>query len=198
MTNVLIIGAHGQIARVATRQLLARTKARLTLFARRSSRLAVHASEPRIQIVEGDATDAAALLKVMPGHDIVYANLAGDMKRQAASIVSAMTMVGVRRLIFVSSMGIYGEVPGERYQSILDPYRDSAAIVETSQLDTTVLRPAWLNDGDNIAYGVTRKGEAFTNAHASVSRASVADFIVRLVEDPQFGLGESFGIHHLS
>ncbi|HUI71046.1 MAG TPA: hypothetical protein VL354_11045 [Spirochaetia bacterium] len=33
----------------------------------------------------------------------------------------------IRRLIFISSMGIYGDVPGERYSSVLDPYRDSAA-----------------------------------------------------------------------
>ncbi len=29
-------------------------------------------------------------------------------------------------------MGIYGEVPGEKYRSVLDPYRDSAAVVDAS------------------------------------------------------------------
>ncbi len=38
-----------------------------------------------------------------------------------------MHAVGLRRRVFVSSMGIYGEVPGERYRSVLDPYRDSVA-----------------------------------------------------------------------
>lgn len=101
----------------------------------------------------------------------------------------------MRRLIFVSSMGIYGEVPGERYRSILDPYRDSAACVEQSGLDFTVIRPAWLNDDDEIAYGLTRKGEAFANPDETVSRASVAHLIVRLVTEPRFGIGESFGVH---
>ena len=40
-----------------------------------------------------------------------------------------MQATGLKRLIFISSMGIYGEVPGERYRSILDPYRDSAALI---------------------------------------------------------------------
>jgi hypothetical protein len=40
-------------------------------------------------------------------------------------------------------MGIYGEVPGETYRGVLDPYRDSAALIEQSDLDYTVLRPAW-------------------------------------------------------
>ncbi|MCQ4161648.1 NAD(P)H-binding protein [Roseomonas sp. GC11] len=195
MTNILIIGAHGQIARVATRQLLERTDARLTLYLRRARRLETLAANPRIRLVEGDATDAATLEHAMNDQDIIYANLSGDMKRQAETIVATMKKAGLRRLIFISSMGIYGEVPGEHYRSILDPYRESAAIVEGSGLDVTVIRPAWLNDDDEIAYDTTRKGEAFVHPKATVSRASVADLIVRLVTQSDFGVGESFGIH---
>lgn len=198
MANILIIGAHGQIARVATRQLLARTDATLTLYLRRAHRLDALASNPRIRLIEGDATDIAALERAMAGQDMVYANLAGDMPRQAQAIIAAMKKAGLRRLIFVSSMGIYGEVPGERYRSILDPYRDSAAIVEGSGLDVTVIRPAWLNDDAAIAYGITRKGEPFANPRETVSRASVADLIVRLVAAPELGHGESFGVHRAS
>jgi len=61
----------------------------------------------------------------MRGQDVVYANLAGAMKPQAEQIVAAMHAAGLKRLIFISSMGIYGEVPGEPYRSVLDPYRDS-------------------------------------------------------------------------
>ncbi|WP_033925786.1 NAD(P)H-binding protein [Sphingomonas sp. 35-24ZXX] len=196
MTRILIIGAAGQIARVATRQLLERSDADLTLFLRRAHRLAHLAENPRVTIVEGDATDQDALAGAMAGQDIVYANLSGDMPRQAEAILGAMEKEGVRRLIFISSMGIYGEIPGEPYRRILDPYRDSAAIVEASGLDTTVIRPAWLTDESTIAYGTTRKGEPFTNAQETVSRASVADLIVRLVTEPGFGIGESFGVHH--
>ncbi|WP_334184662.1 NAD(P)H-binding protein [Novosphingobium sp.] len=193
MAHILIIGAHGQIARVATRLLLERTDATLPLCLRRARRLEALASNPRVRLVEADATDESALETAMAGQDIVYANLSGDMARQARAIVMAMKKAGVRRLIFISSMGIYGEVPGERYRSILDPYRDSAAIVENSGLDFTVIRPAWLNDDDVIAYGMTRKGEAF--AKPTVSRTSIGDLIVRLVKEPGFGVGESLGVH---
>ncbi|WP_126424313.1 NAD(P)H-binding protein [Asticcacaulis excentricus] len=195
MTNILIIGAHGQIARVATRLLLERTDAMLTLYLRRANRLETLAPHPRIRLVEGDATDAASLRAALKDQDIVYANLSGDMARQARTIVSEMTAAGVKRLIFISSMGIYGEVPGERYRSILDPYRDSAAIVEESTLDFTVIRPAWLNDNDEIAYGLTRKGEPFANPSKTVSRKSISDLIVRLVTEPGYGVGESLGVH---
>lgn len=44
----------------------------------------------------------------------------------------------------------------------------------------TILRPAWLNDRDEIDYGTTQKGEAFKAAGDSVSRKSVADLVVML------------------
>jgi uncharacterized protein YbjT (DUF2867 family) len=88
----------------------------------------------------------------------------------------------------------FREVPGERHGSILDPYREATRIVEASALEYTIVRPAWLNDRDEVAYGTTRKGEPFANAQAMVSRKSVADLVVRAVIDGQ-GLGESFGVH---
>ena len=72
-------------------------------------------------------------------------------------------------------MGIYEEVPGESYRSILDLYRNSASVIEASDLDYTIVRPAWLSDRDEIDYGTTQKGEAFKNPSGVVSRKSVAD-----------------------
>jgi uncharacterized protein YbjT (DUF2867 family) len=131
----------------------------------------------------------------MQGQDVVYANLSGDMEKQARAIVAAMDKAGVHRLIFICSTGNYDEVPGERHGSILDPYRRSAAVVESSDLDYTIIRPAWLSDDDKIAYGTTVKGERFANAGAHVSRRSVADLIVKLAITRRFGVRESIGVH---
>ena len=114
-----------------------------------------------MKIVEGDVLDAGALRDAMRGQDVVYANLAGDMARQARAIIDAMHVVGLKRLIFVSSMGIYGEVPGETYRSVLDPYRDSAAEIEKSDLDYTILRPGWFTLDKTVSYRITQKGELF-------------------------------------
>ena len=195
MTKILILGAHGQIARVATRLLLERTDAELTLYLRTAKRLSSLEGNDRIRLVDSDVLDTVALDAATVGQDAVYANLSGGMEKQARAIVAAMNKAAVRRLIFVSSMGIYDEAPGERHGSILDPYRRSAAIVESSDLDYTVIRPARLSDDDEIAYGRTVKGETFANAGAYVSRKSVADLIVKLVTNPIFGIRESFGVH---
>ncbi len=195
MTRILILGAHGQIARVATRLLLEHTDAELTLYLRKAKRLSSLEDNDRVRLVEGDVLDASVLDAAMAGQDVVYANLSGDMEKQARAIVTAMDKAGVRRLIFISSMGIYDEVPGERHCAILDPYRHSAAVIEASDLAYTIIRPAWLSDDDEIAYGTTVKGEPFANPGDYVSRKSVADLIVKLVETPGFGVRESFGVH---
>lgn len=115
------------------------TDARLTLYLRRAHRL-TNPDPERVKSVEGDVLDREALGAATPGHNAVYANLSGDMKTQA-EVVAAMHAAGLKRLIFISSVGIYGEMPGDLHSRVLDPYRDAAAVIEASDLDYTVLRP---------------------------------------------------------
>ena len=194
MTNVLILGAHGQVARVATALFLKHPDVWLTLFLRRAQRVKGLASD-RAHVIEGDVLDREALEAAMVGQDVVYANLAGPLEQMARSIVQAMNAIGLRRLIFISSMGIYDEIPGEQHGSILDPYRKAAAVIEASDLDYTILRPAWMNDRDEISYGTTQKGEPFKAANESVSRKSVADFIVKQATTPDMEIRRSLGVN---
>ena len=198
MTNILILGAHGQIARVATDLFLKRTDARLTLCLRNARRLKLSGHADRVREVEGDVLDTKTLEAAMAGQDVVYANLAGQLEQQAQCIVTAMKKAGLKRLIFISSMGIHDEIPGERHGSILDPYCKSASIIEASGLDYTILRPAWLNNRDEIDYGTTRKGEPFKNSSEVVSRKSVADLVVKLAMTPGFEIHSSLGMHKTS
>lgn len=101
----------------------------------------------------------------------------------------------VSRLIWVSSMGIYDEVPGEQFGAMLDPYRKSAALIEASDLDYTILRPSWLNNNDEIDYEITQKNEPFKGAKKIVSRKSVADLVVRLTQTPGLHYRESLGVN---
>ncbi|MDX8532773.1 NAD(P)H-binding protein [Mesorhizobium sp. VK25A] len=189
--RVLVLGANGQLARNTTRMLLDQSDAKLTLYLRRASRL--HNPDPsRVTIVEGDVLDAAALRGAMEGQDVVYANLAGDMARQARSIIKAMDATGLKRLIFISSMGIYGEVPGETYRRVLDPYRDSALEIEGSDLDYTILRPGWFTSEAEVNYRLTRKGEPFSGHDVSLN--SLSDFIVKLATTPGLHSRESLGV----
>ena len=192
MTSILIVGANGSIARVAADLFLKETDARLTLYLRNARRLKRLESDP-VRVVEGDVLDTKTLTQAMAGQDVVYANLTGDLVPMARSFVTAMRDAGVRRLIWISSMGIYGEVPGQRYSSVLDPYRDSAKVIEASDLDWTILRPGWFTNGDEIDYETTQKGEPF-RGH-DVSRKSVASLVVKLATTPGLEVRKSLGVN---
>ncbi|WP_374603523.1 NAD(P)H-binding protein [Niveibacterium sp.] len=191
MTRILVLGANGQLARNTVPVLLRHEQVALTLYLRRAARLA-NPDPARVRIVEGDVLDRAALEAAMQGEDVVYANLAGDMAAQARNIIAAMQAVGLKRLIFVSSMGIYGEVPGERYRGVLDPYRDSAALIEASDLDYTILRPGWFTRDKSVSYQLTQKGEPFRGHE--VSLASLSDLIATLALTPGLEVRRSLGV----
>jgi uncharacterized protein YbjT (DUF2867 family) len=191
MTSVLILGANGQLARNTTLWFLQKTAARLTRYLRRASRLRNPGPE-RVRIVDGDVLDLPTLTAAMQGQDVVYANLVGPMKQQAERIIEAMHTTGLKRLVFISSMGIYGEVPGECYRSILGPYRDSAATIEASDLDSTILRPGWFTSDDEVSYQLTQKGEPFRGHDVSLN--SLSALIVNLALTPGMKVRRSLGV----
>jgi uncharacterized protein YbjT (DUF2867 family) len=190
-TNVLTLGANGQLARNTTRAFLRDTDARVTLYLREAKRLS-NPDPARVRVVESDVLDRKALEGAMAGQDVVYANLAGDLKKQAENIVAAMLATGLRRLIFISSMGIYGEVPGERYRSVLDPYRDSAAAIEAPDLDYTIIRPGRFTRDEEVSYQITQKGEPFKGHDVSLN--SLSDLIVKLALTPGMESRHSLGV----
>jgi uncharacterized protein YbjT (DUF2867 family) len=191
MSRVLILGANGQLARHTTDVFLKTTDATLTLYLRRAARLK-NPDSKRVRIIDGDVLDAVTLTAAMKDQDVAYANLTGDMQRQAETIIEAMHASGLKRLVFISSMGIYSEVPGERYRSVLDPYRDSAATIEASDLDYTILRPGWFTEERRSDYQVTQKGEPF-KGH-DVSLYALSTLIVKLCTTPGLHYRQSLGV----
>ena len=191
MTRVLILGANGQLARNTTRVLLDDPALTLTLYLRRSSRLKNPAPD-RVTVVEGDVLDAALLRQAMQDQDVVYANLSGDMAPQARTIIDAMHTARLKRLVFISSMGVYGEVPGEKYRSVLDPYRDATALIEASDLDYTILRPGWFTRDPEGPCRITQKGEPFEGHDISLD--SLSALITRIVTTPGLYVRCSIGV----
>ncbi|PAD20890.1 NAD(P)H-binding protein [Terribacillus saccharophilus] len=191
MTNILILGANGSIARAAIDLFLKETDALLTLYLRNPSKLQNFSSD-RVRIIKGDVLDSEKLKEAMSGQDVVYANLAGSLEQMARNIVDAMNIIGVKRLIWISSMGIYDEVPGQRYHTMLDPYRNSAEIIEASDLNYTILRPGWFTNKDEIDYEITQKGEPF-KGH-DISRKSLAHLIVKLAVTDGLEVRHSIGV----
>jgi uncharacterized protein YbjT (DUF2867 family) len=199
MKKVLVLGANGQIAKHVIDLLSKEPDIQLTLFLRNSRRLN-HLKSEKIRIVEGDVMDEQMLAGEIRGHDVVYANLEGEMEQMAENIVKAMEETGVKRLIFITTIGIYDEVPGKfgkwnkkMIGDYIPPYRKAADIIESSDLDYTIIRPAWLSDDDDIDYEITQKNEPFLGTE--VSRKSVGAFVAKLIMNPELEKRTSLGIN---
>ncbi|WP_198972422.1 SDR family oxidoreductase [Xylophilus sp. ASV27] len=200
MRKVLILGASGQIAQWVVKALAGDPDLRQTLLLRDPKKLT--GREPaNATLTIGSVLDRKLLKSAMAGQDIVYANLSGeDLDRQAQAVIAAMQAEGVRRLVFVLSLGIYDEVPGSFgawNQALigeeLKPYRRAADAIEASGLDYTILRPAWLTDEDEVDYETTAKGQPFKGT--VVSRRSVGDLIARIIANPALHAGGNLGVH---
>jgi UDP-glucose 4-epimerase len=83
-------------------------------------------NDPRLVIVEGDTRDQATLTRVIAGHDVVYHFASNSDIAKAATepaidflngtllthnVLEAMRETGVKRILFTSGSGVYGDVP---------------------------------------------------------------------------------------
>ncbi|MBM0867872.1 uncharacterized protein YbjT (DUF2867 family) [Staphylococcus auricularis] len=199
MRRVLILGANGNISKAAINSFLENTNYTLRLFLRDANRLPDYASD-RIRVREGDATNIDDVNDAMQDVDIVVASLSGELDKEAEIIVKAMEQNEVKRLIFVTALGIYNEVPGafgkwveDKLGEKLAVYKRAADMIEASDLDYTLLRPAWLTNFNEIDFETTEKDETFKGTE--VSRKSVAAVIVNIAKDPELFLRENIGIN---
>ncbi|MDP9075899.1 MAG: NAD(P)H-binding protein [Bacteroidota bacterium] len=198
MTKVLILGAGGQVAGHVIEKLSQNNSIYLTLYLRSTSRLK-HLETGRIELVEGDILDTKKLNKAMKGQDMVYVNINGQEDVIAEQTVKAMQVAGVKRIVFIAAIGIYDEVPGAFGQwnkqmigPILERYQKAAGLIEASGLVYTILRPTWYTNKDEVDYKITQKGQPVTGTE--ISRKSVADLVVKLIEDPNLHVNESLGM----
>jgi putative NADH-flavin reductase len=185
--KLLVIGANGRTGRLIA-QRAAEQGHEVTAFTR-----ATH----------GDATDREAVAAVMRGQEAVVSALGRGnsfksqqlMSRAMDVILPAMRREDVQRLIVVSAFGVgesFYEAPfiAKVFFRLLlrHLYADKAIaddFVRRSGLDWTIVCPTMLTDGP--ATGSYRSGEHLElRGMPKISRADVADFIVRELADAQW------------
>lgn len=186
MRKVLVIGATGSLATEVIKTLEKNSNVSLTFFARNISKISGNHTK-----IQGDVLHINDLKKAMAGQEIVYVNLAGDLDTMSQNIIVAMKDTGVKRIIAISSIGIYKEP----VNSMLIPYRKLADNIEASGLTYTIIRPDWFTNGNEIDYYITQKPEP--EVGGAVSRKSIADFISKIIADPTTYENANVGISKL-
>ncbi|MEN4915696.1 SDR family oxidoreductase [Acinetobacter pittii] len=199
MKNLLVLGATGQIAKWAVEMLSNQKDIQQTLFVRDAKKLPTNIPT-NAKVVQGDVLNLEQLTQAVKDQDIVYANLAGELEAQTQNIITAMKETGVKRIIFINSLGIYDEVKGKfgewntkEIGAYLGPYRKAADLLEASDLDYTILRAAWLMDEDEVDYETTERNENFKGS--VISRKSVAALVVKIIQEPSFASRKNWGVN---
>jgi putative NADH-flavin reductase len=196
--RVIVFGA----SRGTGRQVVARALAQgleVTAFARTASSL-----DGQAHVVQGNVGDARAVDAAIAGHDAVISTLGVGKPLTAdpvvvqgvTHIVEAMKRRGVRRLIYQSFIGVpesraaagwlIANVARHPLRHEITDHEQKEAVVRGSDLDWTIVRPPKLTDGS--ATGRYRAGEDLEAGvfFPRLSRADVADFIVRELLDATF------------
>ena len=193
--KILVIGAAGRTGRAVVEKAAAAGH-QVTAFVHGTDEYNVE----NVRVIEGDATDSAAIDAAVRGQDAVIDTIGGKTPYKtttlessaAAAIIKAMQQNGVRRLVVTSMLG-EGESTANApiYERLLvatflrGANKDKAAMesaVKASDLDWIILRPAMLNDDPATGNVQVFDPESGDKAH-KITRADLAAFMIAQLSD---------------
>lgn len=196
--KLLIFGSTGKTGRELVNQALDGGY-EVTAFARNPQKMEIR--HDRLTVVKGDITDGDSINVAVPGHDAVLSALGSpglgkstELSDGTRRIIASMESSGVKRLIFESTVGVgdsssHATVFARWFffpvviRNILADKEIQERIIKESSLDWTIVRPGRLTNGPKR--GIYREGDAIsgTAVATSISRADVAEFMLRQVTD---------------
>ena len=201
MKKVAIFGAVGHTGKYITRKMQALEGVEVTAFVRDPAKFG-DMDIADVNVAKGDALVAEDVAAAMAGQDVLLCSLEGDVLSMARNIVAALPASGVRRIVWITGMGIHHEIKGPRgvmlamYAKTRPEYIEAADLIAASGVSTTLLRCPGIRDGDSTAYELTREGEQPKNL--PVDRAAIAQCMADVVVDESFGANESLGITNVA
>ena len=197
MKKVAIFGAAGHTGKYITRKMRTLEDVEVTAFVRDPGKFSA-AEVEGVNVVKGDALVAEDVAAAMAGQDVLLCSLEGDVLAMARNIVAALPESGVRRIVWITGMGIHHEIKGPRgvmlamYAKTRPEYIEAADLIASSGVATTLLRCPGIQDGDGEKYELTRESEQPSNR--PVDRAAIAQFMADVVVDEALGANDSLGI----
>ena len=200
MKKIVIFGAAGITGKYITRKMQSEKDFEVTAFVRNPAKFeGMDISD--IHIIQGDALNAEDVKKAMEGQDILLCSLEGDVLTMAKNIVSALPETTVKRIIWITGMGIHGEIKGingiflRMFAKSRPEYIEAADTILNCDAVSTLLRCGGIRDGENERYHLTKEGEQPRGGrNMSVDRAAIAQCMSDLIKNETLGINESLGI----
>ena len=199
--RILVLGASGRTGRAIVHQALERQHT-VTAFVRNPAKSP--APHQALRVTVGNVNDFATVSEAIRGHDAVVSALGvttplkpdADVVRGVQHIIRAMVEQNVRRLIYLSFIGVHDSraavgvvlryiAPIPLRHEIAD-HEAKEALVTASPLEWTIVRPPTLTGGART--GQYRSGTAISTWKPVplLARADVADFILNELTEPQY------------
>lgn len=197
MKKVVIFGAAGHTGKYITEKMKAQEDIELTVFVRNPEKFG-DMNLKGVTIIKGDALNQEDVKKAMESQNILLASLEGDVLTMAKNIVSALKETSVKRIIWITGMGIHHEITGVRGVMLnmlakkRPEYIEAADLIAGSDAVTTLLRCPGIKNGQNTKYFLTKEG--VQPAHKDIERAGIAQCMLDMIRDETLGVNESLGI----
>lgn len=197
MKKVVIFGAAGRTGQYLTRKMQSAADIELTVFVRNPQKFG-DMDMSGTHIITGDALNAEDVKRAMAGQDVLLCSLEGDVLTMAKNIISALEETPVKRIIWITGMGIHHEIRGihgimlSQLAKKMPEYIQAADTIAASSAVTTLLRCPGIRDGSGETYALTREGEK--PRCWTVDRAAIAQCMADMIADEHLGADESLGI----
>ena len=201
MKNVVLIGASGFVGTAILNELLSRGH-KVTGIVRNPASVTI--SDPNLEIVQADVSDANALIAVCKGKDAVISaynpgwknpNIYEETLKNNPNILESVKKAGVRRLLFVGGAGTLYYAPGKMLmdaegvpanllpgiKSLGEFYLNT--LLKENDIDWIFLSPASnMMPGKRTGKFRTGKDHLVVDANGD-SNISVEDFAVAMVDE---------------
>ncbi len=199
--QIVIFGATGRTGLHLVQQALD-TGHKVTAFVRTPSKMTI--KHERLHLVQGDVYDENVVAQAIDGADAVLLalghgkNTPSDMQTVATKhVVAAMQTHGVQRLISLTGAGTAAPEDQPKLidhiikfalktlaANVLKDAENHRDVIQASDLNWVIVRGPMLTDGPYT--GEYRVGWVGINASPRVSRADVADFMLKQLENDEY------------
>jgi uncharacterized protein YbjT (DUF2867 family) len=177
MSNVAVVGGHGQVARLLHPLLVEAGRTPVALVRSDAQRAALEELGAQVRLLDIERATGPAFADAFAGCDAVVFAAGGSLKS-----IEGAHAAGITRFVQISAISVDEPLPDDVspvWKAYVEAKRDADEALRVSALDWTILRPGRLTDDPGT--GLVALGEDV--ARAEIPRADVAAVVAAVLDD---------------